>query len=184
MNPQKARDNLLLGHSRFQTRLVDRSLHLPEAHAPIAAILTCSDARVSPEILFDQPLGSLFVVRSAGQVADLAALGSLEYAAWALEVPLLVVMGHTQCGAVGAALNGAGGAPKNLAELAQMIRRGLPPQIDDPARALEIHVENTIRTILQDSPLIRSKVETGALLIQGALYDVASGNVTFLESHG
>lgn len=139
---------------------------------------------MSPEILFDQPLGSLFVVRSAGQVADQAALGSLEYAVWALEVPLLVVMGHTQCGAVGAALEGAGGAPKNLAGLARVIRRGLPPQIDDPARALEIHVENTIQTILQDSPLIRSKVETGALLVQGAIYDLASGEVTFLESHG
>ena len=100
---------LLAGNQRFvQGRSQGRNLpelrrRLAQGQQPQAAVLCCSDSRVPPELIFDQSLGDLFVVRTAGDVADRAALGSLEYAAEVLRSPVLVVLGHEQCGAVAAA---------------------------------------------------------------------------------
>ena len=100
---------------------VERRKELVEGQHPFAIILCCSDSRVPPEVIFDQGLGDLFIVRTAGNVFDNIALGSIEYAVEHLEVPLLVVLGHGQCGAVTATVEG-GHAPGHISNVVEAIQ--------------------------------------------------------------
>lgn len=119
MTSKEAKDLLEAGNVRYVTGMParpDQSLARRQVVAggqnPFAVILSCADSRVPPEVLFDQGLGDLFVVRSAGQVVDRAVLGSLQYGVDHLETPLLVVLGHSGCGAVGATVDAVHGAAK------------------------------------------------------------------------
>src|SRR5258708_555531 len=109
---------------------------------PFAIVLTCADSRVAPELIFNQGLGDLFVVRVAGNITDPLILGSIEYAAEHLHVPLIVVLGHEKCGAVSAALS-KGHFPDNIEKLLKLVHVGsdLPP---DPARAMNLAVKNNV----------------------------------------
>ena len=113
-SPELALQQLLDGNKRFvDTSLThpnqdsERRIALGDGQAPFAAVLACADSRVPPEVLFDQGLGDLFVVRVAGNILNDQLLGSLEYAAAHLDTPLIVVLGHTNCGAIGAVAQGA-----------------------------------------------------------------------------
>ncbi|WP_456476819.1 carbonic anhydrase, partial [Oceanithermus sp.] len=146
MNAREALDRLSAGHLRFLDRAPsshpapERS-GLPQEHRPFAAVLGCADARVAPEILFDQPLGELFVVRNAGHVVRNAELASLEFATSVLGVPLVVVLGHTQCAAVGLALErNPAHLPAHLQLLARSIRLGLGENPRDPNEAVRVHM--------------------------------------------
>ncbi len=153
---------------------------------PFAIIIGCSDSRVPPEVLFDQALGDLFVVRDAGNVVDSIATGSVEYAAEHLKSPLVVVLGHEKCGAVTAAVNG-GEIPGSIASIANKIK----PSVDKakaeatPAdklveKSAELNVENTI-VELEKSPIIKELVESGKLTIVGAKYQLATGQVEWYK---
>ena len=166
--------------------------------SPFVLLLSCSDSRVPAEILFDQGAGDIFVCRVAGNVATSAILGSIEFAADQFGTPLCVVMGHTRCGAIQATLTGqTGGKPPpdspNLtaivSEIEPAVRTVLDAHAGDPLalgqftdEAAHLNVRHTLEVMLDRSTVIRRLVEAGKLKLQGAICDIASGKVDFLES--
>lgn len=158
---------------------------------PTAIIFGCGDSRVAAEIIFDQGLGDMFVVRTAGHVIDDAVLGSIEYGVAALGVPLIVVLGHDRCGAVKATLealdNGEvpGGFIRSIVEKVSPSillgrREGLSTVDELEAR----HVIETGRLLMQRSLTISNKVATGELAIVGLTYDLADGRVKLQRAVG
>src|SRR3954463_16591528 len=160
-----------------------RQRELSTGQQPHAAILTCADSRVPPEIVFDQGLGDLFDVRVAGNVAGDAELASLEYAAEHLHTPLVVVMGHQRCGAVSAAVEG-GEAPGHLPSLINAIlpavktAKGLSGDLVE--NAVRINVENVVRQLRACKPVLEEQVAAGHLRIVGAVYSLDTGKVAWL----
>jgi carbonic anhydrase len=162
-----------------------RAREVAAKQAPEAAVLSCADSRVPPELVFDRGLGDLFVVREAGHAVDDDALASLEYAVEHLGVPLIVVMGHTRCGAVTAAMHGAheGHIGRLVARIAPSVddaRRqagGREPTVDEAVRA---HVLRTVGLLKASRPILARRVAEGRLRISGAVYDLDSGRVETL----
>jgi carbonic anhydrase len=155
---------------------------LATGQAPFAVVLGCSDSRVPPEILFDQGMGDLFIVRTAGNVVDDVVLGSIEYAAEHLGAPLVVVLGHERCGAVKAAVKG-GEAPGHIGALVKAIK----PSVDavkgktgDPAEnSMAANAAAMAKEIRSSAPILAKLVEEGKLKVVAARYDLDSGEVTF-----
>ncbi len=182
---QRVLDELREGNQRFvdgRALGARRSPHdrhaLLDGQAPKAAVLACSDSRVSPEILFDQGLGDLFVVRTAGHVVDRAALGSLEYAADHLKVPVLIVLGHSRCGAVTAMVRGGGGSDAIDWIVRQIRPSCLAPAASDSEaidRIAREHVRRTGSELLERSPVLAEGAERGRLALVAGFYDLASG---------
>lgn len=151
---------------------------------PMATILCCSDSRVPAELVFDLGLGDLFVVRTAGQVVDDAVRGTLAFGAGALGIPLLVVLGHSQCGAVKAAVSVAGGAPAPApATLGALVGDIVPVCIgdgtdpdDDVASAVDANVRRVVAQLTSD-PSLSGAVCNNLLTIRGARYDLETGAV-------
>ena len=151
---------------------------------PFAVILGCSDSRVPPEIIFDQGLGDLFVIRLAGNVADNLALGSIEYAVDHLGAPLVMVLGHSRCGAVSAAVQvvekGAQ-TPGHIASLVEVIwpavnkMRGRPGDLLD--NAITANVALVVERLKATPPTLSEFVQKGKLRIVGARYDLDTGAV-------
>ncbi|MEF2276883.1 carbonic anhydrase [Deinococcus sp. YIM 134068] len=194
-SPEDAIQALQDGNARFFSGQATR----PEVDAnqrraqimgqtPFAAVLACSDSRVPVEIVFDQGLGDLFVVRVAGNVVGDAGLGTLEYATEHLDVQLIVVMGHEGCGAVAAAMlsdERIAQEPENLRKLIARIQpcvRDLPPIRDKKARMREA-VLNNVRcqvAALREQPVIQAAEARGQIRVIGAYYEIGSGAVDFL----
>lgn len=151
---------------------------------PFAVILTCADSRLSPEIIFDQGIGSLFVVRNAGNIVDDHVLGSIEYAAEHLHVPVVVVLGHTKCGAIAATVAGgeAPGHIKSIVEdLADAVAMAKKKEGDAVEHAVRINAKLTAAAIAQSAPILAEAVKAGHLKVVAARYDIATGQVDFLE---
>jgi carbonic anhydrase len=168
-----------------------RALTSSQGQHPFATVLTCADSRTPPEIIFDQGIGDLFVVRVAGNVAATDEIGSIEYAVDHLATPLVVVMGHSQCGAVSAVLDDAK-LPPNIATLAEPIRPAVAKaRADHPGAARDVllnaaitdNVWQAIADMFQQSPIIRDKVKAGQVRVVGALYNIDSGQVQMLGPH-
>jgi len=142
---------------------------------PFAVVLTCADSRTCPEIVFDARIGDLFVLRNAGNFADDVELGSMEFATAVLGVPLIVVIGHTNCGAVFAAFD----KPEGLPEKLQCVLNNISPGIKGSANKAEATKANTatVVDIIKANPVIKAR---GAMVL-GALYDFNTGLVTFYE---
>ncbi len=162
---------------------VDRQRQLVSGQHPHAEILSCSDSRVPPEIVFDQGLGDLFIIRVAGNVASDVEIGSLEYGAEHLHIPLLVVLGHESCGAVTAAVQGD--LPEgHIAALVDLIKpavektRGMPG--DPVANAVRLNVEMVVKQLRSSNPILSELVAHGKLRIVGAVYSIETGSVTWL----
>jgi carbonic anhydrase len=168
-----------------------RALTAAQGQHPLAAVLTCSDSRVPAEIIFDQGIGDLFVIRVAGNVAATDEIGSIEYAVDVRAVPLVVVLGHTQCGAVGAVLDETK-LPPNIANLLEPVK----PAVDkareaNPQAAKDVllkaaitgNVWQAMEDMLRLSPTIRERVKDGRAQVVGALYDLDSGQVQWLGPH-
>jgi carbonic anhydrase len=157
-----------------------RRAELVQGQKPFAVVVCCSDSRVGPEIIFDQELGNIFVVRTAGEVLDTAGIGSIEYAIAHLGSPLVLVLGHEHCGAVAAAVTEAK-EPGHIAAILKAIQpavkrtRGLK---GDP-------VENAVRANVQDiaarlratGPILSAKVNAGGLKIVGATFSLSTSKV-------
>src|SRR5262249_13662048 len=163
-----------------------RQRELVSGQYPHAEILSCADSRVPPEIIFDQGLGDLFVVRVAGNVATDTEVGSLEYGAEHLHIPLLVVLGHESCGAVTAAVQG--GPPEgHIAVLVNLIKpaveksRGLAG--DPVANAVRTHVEMVVDQLRSSTPVLSELVAHGKLKIVGGVYSLETGRVTWLPEN-
>jgi carbonic anhydrase len=146
-----------------------------DSQKPFAVVLTCSDSRVAPEIYFDQKMGDIFVIRNAGNIADTTALGSLEFAVAALKAPLVVVVGHTQCGAVKGSLDPKATYPDNLQSVINQIRPNVKNfDAKNVPGATRANIDANVNRI-RENAIVK---QAGAHVI-GALYDVATGVVTF-----
>lgn len=183
-------ENLMEGNRRFvegkavhSNQGTARRKEIAQKQRPVAAVVACADSRVTPEILFDQGLGDLFVLRVAGNVVNEMFLGSLEYAVEVLGVSLVVVIGHKRCGAVDAAVKG-GDAPGHIGYLV----RAITPSVEkireltgDPVEnAVRENVRDTVDKIKQAKPILNGKVEAGALSVVGAYFDLDAGTMEIL----
>ena len=162
-----------------------RQRELATGQHPHCALLTCADSRVAPEIVFDQGLGDIFDVRVAGNVAGDTETASLEYAAEHLHVPLIVVMGHSKCGAVSAALEG-GTLPGKLPSLMAAIRPAVEQSAHEPgdrlANAVRDNVVLVVQQLLAAKPVLAELAEAGKLRIVGAVYSLETGKVEWLPA--
>ncbi len=163
---------------------VARRTEVASGQHPIAAVLSCADSRVPPELIFDRGLGDLFVVRVAGNIADDAILGSLEYAAEHLHVPLILVLGHQKCGAISAAVQG-GRTNTHIDSLIDAINpavatvKGKPGDpIDNAVRANVLRVVDQLKS---DPSILASEVKRGKLKIVGGVYSLDTGKMTLLD---
>lgn len=140
---------------------------------PFCIILSCSDSRLAPEIIFDQKIGDLFTIRNAGNIVDNATLGSIEYGVSVLEIPLIVVLGHSSCGAITAAFNPdeIGGSLQNILDKIRLSRK-FSKDVD--GLMLE-NIQSTMEEI-QDNPIIQ-KHKTKVV---GAYYDIITGKVHWI----
>lgn len=188
---EEALENLLRGNQRFAgagprhpNQTPDRRNALLAGQAPFAAILGCSDSRVPPEVIFDQGLGDLFVIRVAGNTVDEKVLASLEYAAGHLQTPLLVVLGHTRCGAVQAAATGDH-LQGHLAGLAESIQPALEKAAERAGdfflNATEANAMLVAEQLRASKPVLHERVESGKLKIIAACYEMESGVVGILS---
>lgn len=164
-------------------------LHLAVAQRPFAAYLSCSNSRVPPELLFERGLGELFIVRNAGNILCSSALGSLEFAVTHLQVPLIVVMGHEECGALGAAVSVAREQRQFSGNVSKVLQSLLPAVLDtDPwaenlvNEAALCNVRRVVRELQQEaSPALLDPQISGKLRVVGAFYQLDTGRVNFLD---
>jgi carbonic anhydrase len=176
---ESAMQRLIDGNRRF-VQAQPMKQELITAQNPFCAILACADSRVSPELIFDQGLGDLFVVRIAGNVASQEVLESLDFASNTLNVELILVMGHQNCGAVTAVLEHKG--DKELGSITTMIRQA--------TRGTKNLKEATIANIkaqvaiIQSHSALQSRLKDGSLRVEGAYYDFDTGTVDFIKETG
>lgn len=189
--PAEAWEQLRHGNERFvagQPHHPSQSSHdrerLAQGQRPKAVIFGCADSRVAAEIIFDQGLGEVFVVRTAGHVIDSAVLGSLEYAIDILNVPLIVILGHDSCGAVGATLEALDGLHVPGGHIRDVIERVTPSILLGRSEGLSTvdefearHVQETSRRITERSSIIATAVADGDTAIVGLTYQLADGHV-------
>ena len=192
VSPEKSLELLKTGNTRYTTSHPRSAViefkereKLIKLQKPYAIVLSCSDSRVPPEIVFDQKLGEIFVVRTAGQSLDYAAIASIEYGVSHLGSNLIIVMGHESCGAVKAALatlkGGDAGSPwlNNLvADLHPHLKRFTElSQTDGVLVESWANVEGVAHDLLERSEIVKHLVGTGEVRIQNALYHLGSGQV-------
>jgi carbonic anhydrase len=187
--PKEIAKALLEGNARFTSGELSHPdlTQQREANAntqhPGVMVLGCADSRVSPELVFDRGIGELFVVRSAGNIAEPVAVGSLEYAAEHLHAKVLLVLGHEKCGAVQAALSEGKMPSPNLEALVAHIlpaTKGLKSWADGPDLvriAVEANVRRQAEEILRRSPILRAAVAKGEITLLKAVYDLETGRV-------
>jgi len=176
--------------SKFNVHGVDSSLRVTVSNAqhPGAVILTCSDSRVPPELIFDKGLGDLFVIRVAGNVLDDAVIASIEYAVEHLHTSLIVVMGHQNCGAIAAAVSDLQN-PENKIDnhvriltdkIEQAIVSANLKETDLTQKALLSNIIFNVSSLKQSHPVLNVAVQKGELKIVGAVYDLETGKVVWL----
>lgn len=194
--PRDIVEELVQGNSRFRNddkqsprQGIQQRSELRTAQHPHTAVLSCSDSRVPPELLFDQGLGDLFVVRNAGEVADEIATASLEYAVEHLHVKHLLILGHESCGAVKAALSAVKGKSAGSKDLDALIKL-IKPDLGDLTvasagqtltPAVEQHVRAVREKLLKRSKIVREAAEHGELVVHTAIYHLSSGRVELLD---
>jgi len=190
---EEALQKLLEGNARFASgnsshpdQSLERRAELLSGQQPFAVVVSCSDSRVAPEVLFDQGLGDIFVIRTAGQVMDNASLGSIEYAVEHLGTPLIVVLGHDSCGAVSATVQG-GEAPGHLGSIVEFIEPAVNEARQDGSEStvlnssIDNNVKNIVDLLKSSEPILSEKVESNELTITGARYHLDSGEVEILN---
>ena len=191
VKPEEALKRLQVGNERFvagtpsqTTKDAARRAEVAQGQKPFAIVVSCSDSRVGPEVVFDQGLGDIFVVRTAGHVVDDVGLGSVEYAVEHLGATLILVLGHERCGAVAATVAG-GEAHGHLPAIVKAIKPAVTKSKGQPGDA----VDNAVRaqvlevaTQLQKAgPVLAERVKAGKLKVVGARYDLDTGRVEVIE---
>jgi carbonic anhydrase len=183
-------ERFIRGGARFPTVQKDILADLAKGQQPYATILGCSDSRVPPELVFDAGFGELFIVRVAGNVISAEIMGTLQYAGMHLQTPLFVVMGHSGCGAVSAALatkeRGAS-HPARIALLLENIHPALE-NVDSalpPGEMLDAAIEANVRWSMRqvlETPEARQRAKQGVMKLVGAVYNLETGRVRFLPT--
>jgi carbonic anhydrase len=187
----RGNERFVNGEPQHPRQDVERRETLATSQSPLAAIFGCSDSRLAAEIIFDLGLGDAFVVRNAGQVMSESVLGSLEYAVEVLHVPLILVLGHDECGAVRAAIQSqekdAQPLPPHIANLiapiVPAVRRVTHASPEHPIEIVDVdasevgreHLRDTVADLLRSSELISAAVAEGRLAIVGANYRLEEG---------
>jgi carbonic anhydrase len=198
LTPRQALDILIEGNQRFKNNVLrERDMlrvrdETVDKQHPFASVLSCSDSRTTVELIFDQNLGDIFSVRLAGNIASIKAIGSLEFSCKYLGSKLVVVMGHSNCGAIKAACDHYKGG--NIGEIIELIDPAvlLEKTITDKRdssndafveRVCFHNVEVQMERILKRSPLLTDMIEKKEIGLVGAVYNLASGEVEFNQNH-
>lgn len=186
-SPDEALARLVEGNARFvrdEVRAPHRDLarlrEVEPKQTPFAAFLGCADSRVPIELVFDQGFGDLFPVRVAGNIVSPEVIGSLEFGCAVLGAQVLVVLGHSKCGAVKATMEG-GAVPGQISVLYQHIQPAVDAAHGDLERAIRENVRNQVTLLRRSSPVLAGLVKDGTLRIVGAVCSLASGQVTFID---
>lgn len=190
--PREAWAELQAGNHRFVSdsrehpnQDADRRNAIAAQQKPFAALFGCADSRLSAEIIFDVGLGDLFVVRNAGQVLAETIIGSLEYSVEVLGIPLILVLGHDECGAIRATINSTEGSLRSEGEFIHNLVARIQPTVEAAHKAgkfdiddiTELHVQDTINELLTRSTLIANAVKAGKLGVVGANYRLDLGEI-------
>jgi carbonic anhydrase len=173
------------GNLQHPGQTTERRAELANSQHPFAIILSCSDSRVPPEIVFDQGLGDLFVIRVAGNVIDDHALGSIEYSVDHLGTRLIVVLGHQSCGAVKAAKETIAAKSKAPGHIQSLVT-AIQPAVEATAKGdleatIKANVRNVVQALRSSTPMLKAKVDSGELRVIGGYYNLDTGAVTFLD---
>lgn len=187
----KGNERFVTGKPAYPHQDAARKAELALGQHPVATVISCSDSRVPPELIFDEGLGDLFTIRVIGNIGSLDETGSAEYGTEHLGTSLLVVLGHTKCGAVTAAVTHAqvhGSIPPVLAHINPAVRTA---KHDHPtlkgdeliAETIKVNVFHSIQELFNRSSIIRHRVSSGKLKVVGALYDISTGQVNWLGEH-
>jgi carbonic anhydrase len=188
---KEGNERFVAGKPQHPSQSVDHRASLAAGQKPTAVIFGCADSRVAAELIFDQGLGDMFVVRTAGQAIDAAVLGSLEYAVAVLDVPLIVILGHDSCGAVKAALSALDDGDIPVGFVRDLVERVVTTILlgrrDGLTRVDEFearHVRETAAQLMERSTVIAERVAAGALAIAGVTYRLAEGRAVLVHNVG
>jgi carbonic anhydrase len=176
-------NRFVAGEATHPDQSVDRRQALEKGQAPFAIVLTCADSRVAPELYFDQGLGSLFVIRNAGNVIDDHVIGSIEYAVEHLHARLIVVVGHEKCGAVAATVAG-GHAPGHIHSIVESIEPALESVKDKDGDKVDLTVRANAKRVAEIlgrvEPIVAAAVKSGEVKVVAARYALGTGKVEIL----
>ncbi len=190
--PAEAISKLKEGNGRYTSgnlqhpgQTAERRTELAKTQHPFATVVSCSDSRVPPEIVFDQGLGDLFIVRVAGNVINDEGLGSIEYSVDHLGTRLILVLGYQSCGAVKAAretIAAKGKAPGHIESLVAAIKPAVGATAkDDLETTVKANVKNVVQALRSSTPILKPKVDSGDVQVIGGYYSLDTGAVTFLD---
>ena len=190
--PAEAISRLKEGNGRYTNgnlqhpgQTAERRTELAKTQHPFAAIVSCSDSRVPPEIVFDQGIGDLFIVRVAGNVINDEGLGSIEYTVDHLGTRLILVLGHQRCGAVDAAretIAAKGKAPGHIQSLVTAIKPAVEATAkDDLDATIKANVKNVVQALRSSTPILKAEVDSGKIQVIGGYYSLDTGAVIFLD---
>lgn len=188
LSPKAALDRLMAGNLRFaEHRMISTKENLEvlqqktlERQEPFATVLACSDSRVPVEMIFDQTIGQLFVIRVAGNVATSEVIASAEFGAAILGTKVVMALGHSGCGAVRAAIAGEA-VPGQISALFPYLRPAVVEAAPDAAATSKANARNQAALLAGASPVIGGLVARGAVTVVAAFYDLATGRVTLLD---
>lgn len=192
VNSEMSLNKLIEGNKRYvsgklqhENQNAQRRTEVAKKQKPFAIILSCSDSRVPPEIIFDQGIGDLFVIRTAGNIVDNITIGSIEYAAEHLEVPLLVVLGHERCGAVEATVKGgeiSGHIKSIVSNIARAVDKASNKKGDKLENSVIQNIHNVVDELTHSKPILEELIHEKKLKIIGARYDLDDGTVKFYNN--
>lgn len=196
--PQRILDALLAGNRRFVSDApehpnqdVVRRAEITPAQKPVAVLLGCSDSRVAAEIIFDQGLGDLFVVRTAGHVLGPEVLGTIEYGTSILSCPLVIVLGHDSCGAIAAAGDAVENGLNVTGYVRDVVQHVMPSILSARAagaaggdEVIDAHIRNTVDLLLARSQVLADQVRSGQAAVVGLAYQLVDGAVRLVTSRG
>jgi len=173
------------GNLQHPGQTAERRTELANTQHPFATIVSCSDSRVPPEIVFDQGLGDLFIVRVAGNVINDEGLGSIEYSVDHLGTRLILVLGHQSCGAVKAAretIAAKGNAPGHIESLVTAIKPAVEATAkEDLDATIKANVKHVVQALRSSTPILKAEVDSGKIQVIGGYYSLDTGAVTFLD---
>ncbi len=193
ISPDEALAKLMEGNKRFLTgksirpnQTIEKVKELASGQKPFAVIVGCSDSRVPNEIIFDQGLGDIFIIRTAGQVSSYASWGSMEFAVTSLNSKLILVLGHTKCGAVSAACN-VPEVPGHIVTLINAIKPAaeIAKEMDGDLveNAVKVNVAKQVEQLKNLEPVLSKKVKNGEIKIVGAVYHIENGKVELIPDN-
>jgi carbonic anhydrase len=194
--PEEALSLLVEGNRRHQSGRLELHDHSPvgedlaSGQKPFAAIISCADSRVSPTLIFDVERGNLFSSKIAGNVIDTGTLGSTEFAIKVLGVKLVMVLGHSNCGAVSSAIEVANGAasypPEQYGAIGEVVERIVPPIQELPpaersvSRCVSLNAGAQAAKLAAQGPIVKQAIEAGQIAVVSAVYDIETGKVTLI----